>query len=234
MKFSMQKAFIEKFPDAILGLVHCKDIDNTGKVPEVRALLEKEQERIKKEFDKETLSQNPKIACWRASYASFGAKPKKYRSSVENLYRMSLDNLEIREINKIVDVYNYICLKHMLPVGGDDSDKTDGNVTLKFANGTENFVELGGTELKHPGEGEVIFTDEKDVICRRWNWRQCDKTKIEETSKEVTLQVEALSPFTVEDIQKIIDELASLVEKYCGGTTKTYVVHKDNVEVEVE
>ncbi|MDP7180199.1 MAG: phenylalanine--tRNA ligase beta subunit-related protein [Candidatus Woesearchaeota archaeon] len=230
----MDKAFLEKYPNALLGLVHCKDIDNKGKNEEIRKLIQTESERIKKEFDKETLTENPKIACWRAAYSSFGAKPRKYRSSVENLHRMVLDNLEIREINKIVDTYNYICLKHTLPVGGDDTEKTEGNVTLKIADGSERFVEMNTTEIKNPKPGEVVFCDEKDVICRRWNWRQCDKTKIDKNSKEVTLQVEALDPFTSQDIQEIIDELAELVKKFCGGTTKTYVVSKDNKEVDVE
>tara|TARA_Y100000310_G_scaffold262781_1_gene272580 strand:- start:4187 stop:4888 length:702 start_codon:yes stop_codon:yes gene_type:complete len=233
MKFCMDKAFLEKYPDALLGLVHCEGIDNSQNNPEIRKLLDSESQRIKKEFDAETLSQHQKIACWRTAYSSFGAKPRKYRSSVENLYRMVLNNLEIREINNIVDLYNYICLKHMLPVGGDDSEKTEGNVTLKLADGSERFVEMNTTEIKSPKPGEVVFCDEKDVICRRWNWRQCDKTKIDENSKNLTLQVEALPPFTKEDIEKIINELAELVVKYCQGTVKTFVVTKDNPEVEV-
>lgn len=55
------------------------------------------QERIRAHTTTETLSQLPKIATWKRAYSAFGAKPKKYRSSVESLCRMaSLHFLAIR------------------------------------------------------------------------------------------------------------------------------------------
>ena len=36
---------------------------------------------------------------------------------------MILSETELRHINKLVDIYNFISLKHMLPVGGEDTDK---------------------------------------------------------------------------------------------------------------
>ena len=69
-------------------------------------LIKEKENEIKANFEKETLSQNPKIDAWRKAYSSFGAKPKKYKCSVENLYRMILEGIELKPINKIVDIYN--------------------------------------------------------------------------------------------------------------------------------
>ena len=91
---------------------------------------------------------------------------------------MILSGIELKSINNIVDIYNYVSIKHMTPMGGDDLDKVDGNITLKFAEGTEEFKELNSDEIKNPKQGEVVYCDDKEVLCRRWNWRECDKSKM--------------------------------------------------------
>ncbi len=196
MKFKIDEKIFEKFPGLNLSLLVAKGIDNKGVNEEVMQLIREREQEIRKKYNTETLSQSPKIAEWRKAYSSFGAKPKKYKCSVESLYRMILGGVELRHINKIVDLYNYLSIKHLIPAGGDDVDKVEGDITLKFADGTEKFVPLNGTEVENPKEGEVIYQDDKDVLCRRWNWRECDKTKMMGETKNVSLVVEGLSPFT--------------------------------------
>jgi DNA/RNA-binding domain of Phe-tRNA-synthetase-like protein len=232
MKFVIDKQISEKFPDLNIGLIIVKDMDNTGVNQEVLDLIKQKEEEIKEKFDKETLSENSKIKVWREAYTSFGAKPKKYKCSVENLYRMILDDISLEHINKIVDIYNYISIKHMVPVGGDDIDKVEGDIKLRFANGTETFVQLNSDEVKNPKEGEVIYQDDKEVLCRRWNWRECDKSKMTEETKNVTLVVEGLN-VSKEEISSIINELASMVEKYCGGSVETEILNNDKNELKI-
>jgi len=232
MKFTISQEILEKFPELNIGIVIAKDIDNTGTNDEVLELLKKQQEHIKQNYEKATLSENPKVGAWRKAYSSFGAKPKKYKCSVENLYRMILDGVELKHFSKLVDIYNFISLKFLIPLGGDDIDKVDGNIVLKIAKGDEPFTELNSTEIKHPKEGEVIYIDDKEVLCRRWNWRECDKSKMTEDTKNATLVIEGLPPFTKEGIELIINELSELVKKYCGGECKTIILNKDNPEIE--
>ena len=131
-------------------------------------------------------------------------------------------------------------LKHMIPMGGDDIDNIEGgiengNIILKIAKGDEPFVELNSdpnNEPKHPKQGEVVYCDDKEVLCRRWNWRECDKSKMTEATKNVTLVVEGLAPITKEEVEAIIDELAELVSKYCGGEVQKFILDEENKEVE--
>ena len=233
MKFKINSKILEKFPDLNIGIVSAKGIDNQGKNEEIIDQISEKMKEIRANFNTGTLSQNPKIGAWRKAYSLFGAKPKKYKCSVENLYRMILDGIELRHINKVVDIYNYISIKHMIPVGGDDIDKIDGNITLKFAQGDEPFTELNSEETKNPKEGEVVYVDDKEVLCRRWNWRECDKSKMTEETKNVALVVEGLPPTTKEDIQKIIEELRDLTQKFCGGEIKTFILNSSISEVEI-
>ncbi len=233
MKFKIDSAISEKFPGLNIGVVVVKGIGNTGVNDEVMNLIREREKEIKENFNRETLSENPKINAWRKAYSSFGAKPKKYKCSVENLYRMILEGIELKHINKIVDIYNYISIKNMIPVGGDDTDKVDGSITLKIAKGDEPFKELNSDEIKNPKEGEVVYADDKEVLCRRWNWRECDKSKMTEQTKNVALVVEGLPPATKEEVEQIINELAELVKKHCGGEASTFILDKDNSEADI-
>lgn len=228
MKFIIDAEIFERFPGLKVGVVQGKNIDNRGDGDEIMRLIREREEEIRREFDSETLSQHPKIQAWRRAYSSFGAKPKKYKSSVESLYRMILKGIELRHINKVVDIYNYISLKHTVPVGGDDKAKVDGDIRLKFARGDEPFTPLGAEETESAKEGEVIYADSKEVLCRRWNWRECEKTKMMEDTKDVLLVIEGLPPVTKEEVKEIIEELSGLIREYCNGETKINILDEAN------
>lgn len=234
MKFKIDQAIFEKFPELNIGVLEIKRMDNKGKSEEVLSLLTRQQADIKSRFSKETYSENPKIKSWRDAYSLFGAKPKKYTCSVDNLYRMTLSGIELRHINKLVDIYNYISIKHIVPVGGDDIDFVDGDITLTIAKGNEIFKELNAEEIKNPEIGEVIYQDDKEVLCRRWNWRECDKSKMTEDTKNALLVIEGLPPVSEEEIKVILDDFSGLIKKYCGGEAKMHLLNKNNQEIEVK
>lgn len=233
MKFKIDAEVFERFPGLKVGIVQGKKIDNHGESDEIMRLIREKEEEIRREFDSETLSQHPKIQAWRKAYSSFGAKPKKYKSSVESLYRMVLRRIDLRHINKIVDLCNYISLRHTVPVGGDDTAKVEGDILLKFAHGDETFTPLNSEETETAKKGEVIYADSKEVLCRRWNWRECDKTKMTEDTKDVLMVVEGLPPVTKEEMQGIIEELSGFISEYCNGEAKTYILDEANQEVEI-
>lgn len=233
MKFKIDTRIFEKFPGLKIGVVTVRNIDNHGLSDEIMQLIREKEREIRVNYDTETLSQHSKINSWRGAYSSFGAKPKKYKSSVESLYRMILKGLDLRHINNIVDLYNYISMKYMIPAGGDDMAKVDGDITLKFAVGDEPFTALNSKEKETAKEGEVVYTDSKEVLCRRWNWRECDKTKMTEETKDVILVVEALPPVTKEELDEVEEDLSRFITKYCGGEIRTAILDDGKREIEV-
>lgn len=233
MKLKIDAKIFEKFPELKIGVVTARNIDNRGHSNEILRLIREKEKEIRENYDTETLSQNPRINSWREAYSSFGAKPKKYKSSVESLYRMVLKGVDLRHINKIVDLYNYISLKHMIPAGGDDRVKVDGDIILKLAAGDEPFTALNSKETETAKEGEVVYADSKEVLCRRWNWRECDKTKMTEETKDVILVIEALPPVTREELAEVEEDLCQLILKYCGGDTRKTILNEAKREIEI-
>jgi len=233
MKFRIAPEIFEKFPELNIGIVVARDIDNQGRSEEVMALIREREKEIRRTFTMDTLSQQPEIGAWRKAYSLFGAKPKKYKSSVESLYRMILKGMDLRSINKSVDIYNFVSIKHMVPVGGDDLEKAEGDITLAFARGGEPFVALNSKEVERTREGEVVYIDSKEVLCRRWNWRECEKTKMTEETRKLILVAEGLPPETAEDMEGIIQELRQLIQRHCGGEPEVFVLNQERTEIEL-
>ncbi len=231
--FRVLPEIFEAFPGLRVGTVVVKGIDNRGACPGIWRSIKGIQEEIRSRLDHENLIQHPKIQSWRRAFINFGAKPKKHRSSVENLYRMTLEGKDLRPINKIVNIYNYISLKYMIPVGGDDLAKVDGDIVLRFAKGNEVFMPLGSDEVQTARQGEVIYADQKEVLCRRWNWRESEKTKMTEQSQNVLLVSEGLPPFEVEEMEEIIKDLSQLVHEYCGGEVTGTLLSAEECECDV-
>lgn len=228
VKFQIQPGIFTIFPGLHIGVVRARGLDNRTESPQVRSTIQKVQEEIRQKFDLETLSKHPKIQSWRNAYTRFGAKPKKHRSSVENLYRMTLEGKPLRPVNRIVDIYNCASLVHMVPVGGDDLTKVSGDVQLRLARGDETFFPLGSSEEQRVREGEVVYADEREVLCRRWNWRESETTKMTERTSDVLLVSEGLPPVTGKEMGKVVKDIKEMILDHCGGEVDVTVLDAAN------
>ncbi|HBG81879.1 TPA: hypothetical protein DDW69_03495 [candidate division CPR2 bacterium] len=230
MKISISDQVLKRYPEASLGVVIIKGADNSGSNQEIQNLIKEAEAQVSKQFENLTIPDHPSLKAWRRVYKDMGAESR--RCSAEAMVRRILKGDHVSSINKLVDLYNYISLKYVLPVGGEDLDKVSGDVSLTEADGTERFVPLFGTENEPPKSGEIIYVDEsKEVLCRRWNWREADKTKLTEETINAMLVVEGIIEDDKEKVKEGTKELAFLVEKYCGGEVETYFLdsHKNEI-----
>ena len=81
-----------------------------------------------------------------------------------------------------------------------EPEKTMFAVINAYTRGAQH-PELNSEETKNPKEGEVVYIDDKEVLCRRWNWRECDKSKMTEETTNVALVVEGLPPTSKEEVE---------------------------------
>ncbi len=234
MKLMISDAVAEQFPDVKLGVIVAKGIDNSTKSDELSAALAQVVLDVRAKMGDKVLSDLPKIKDWREAYSAFGGKPKKYKCSVEALLKRVQAGEDLPCINSLVDCYNIVSIRHLLPVGGDDLDHVSGDIVLGIADGTEEFIQLGSSEVDHPKEGEVVYKDDTGVLCRRWNWREGERTKMSESTVNSTLVLEGLKSTSREDIEIAAAELKMLVEKYCGGSLDVFYLDKDCREVEIK
>ncbi|HQF91939.1 MAG TPA: phenylalanine--tRNA ligase beta subunit-related protein [Synergistaceae bacterium] len=231
MRFSIDPSVFELFPEVGLGVVQARHVDNSRDDPEVVEILRRAERDLPRIFGEGPVADHPRVSVWREAYRKFGAKPKATPSSVENLVRRVLGGELLRPVNNLVSLYNAVSLTHLLPVGGEDRDRLSGDVRLTRAGPAEPpVILLGEKDPRSPHEGEVIYTDDIGALCRRWNWKEADRTKLTPETKNVILVIESLPPLPPDALPKAADDLAALVERHLGGTVSTLLLHRGNPE----
>ncbi|MGY3334848.1 DNA/RNA-binding domain of Phe-tRNA-synthetase-like protein [Streptomyces filamentosus] len=187
------------------------------------ALLDEAAARLAARLDGRTPDQDPHVAAWRAAYTAFGAKPSRTRNSAEALARRALADGGLPRINRLVDAYNAISVAHLIPVGGEDLNRIEGGMRLVRATGEEDFVTVAGGEetVEHPEPGEIVWCDERGVTCRRWNWRQGPRTRIDDDTTDALFLLESLAPMTRGELLAAGEELAEALLKVSPGARIT-------------
>jgi len=147
------------------------------------------------------------VARWRDAYRAFGAKPQRTRNSLAALLRRVPDGLP--RVNRLTDLYNAVSVLHEVPVGGEDLARYAGPARLVRATGTEPFATTadGQAVTEHPDPGEVAWTDDAGVTCRRWNWRQCARTQLTAATTRAPFIVDALGPDALSTATAAADDL---------------------------
>jgi len=220
------------FPDVVLGVIVAREIDNTRESEDILASLREEEARVQEMFASQPIPDHPHIAPWREAYRKFGAKPKDHPSSIENLVRRVAKGHALPRINPLVDLYNTISLRFLLPAGGEDLDRTQGDIQLTVAGEGEAPVKLlGEPEARPPYPGEVIYKDELGAICRRWNWKEADRTKLTPQTRRAVLVLEGLPPVGVNEIKEATEALAEMIHMHCGGLILHAVLGHDHPEI---
>lgn len=150
----------------------------------------------------------PHVVSWQEAYRAFGAKPQRTASSVEALWKRAAGP-GLPRVNWLVDVYNAISVAHVLPVGGEDLAHYRGLIRLVRATGAERFDTMkdGQPADDPPLPGEVVWADDLGVTCRRWNWRQCTRTRLTETSTTALFLLERLAPLSLDALEAAGDAL---------------------------
>ena len=192
------------------------------------ALLKAQVETVKARFASEPLSSHPHISSWRAAFSSFGVKPTQYRCAVEAMLRHVLKKGAVPHINKLVDICNYVSMKHVLPEAAYDLSSVSGPIEVRFAKGDEPFLPLYGKEVEYPKPGEVVYTDDEGALSRRWTWRQADRAKSTLKTRDALLTAEGVNDIEHAAVEAAMEELVSLVREHCGGEVSWSMVDRDH------
>jgi DNA/RNA-binding domain of Phe-tRNA-synthetase-like protein len=140
------------------------------------------------------------LEAWRTAYRAFGAKPQRTPSSVDALLMRLGKDGHLPTINAVVDLYNAISVRYAIPVGGENIAAYVGTPRLTRASGAESFdtMKEGQSVAEAVPAGEVVWTDDRRVTCRRWNWRQGIRTRIDLQTRRAWFVLERLDPMPLD------------------------------------
>ena len=218
MKVTVENEFWELFPQAQIGIMVAKGLDNSvdeSKDLNFKSLLDKGSKRAEDFISDEPFTQNEVIQEWRQAFTKFKTK-KGARSSIEALLKRVSQGREFNPINPLVDIYNSVSLSYAVPCGGEDIDKIEGGLHLAKAQGGEPFFPLGAETDAPALPEEIIYHDDEGAVCRCLNWREAKRTMLTEETRDAVLVIEAVNEEQAKRAQAAMQELQYLVEDYFG------------------
>lgn len=216
---SVDADVFELRPDYRVALIAVDGIEPGPGDDASEALLASAERDVRATMGDASPDSLPRVAAWRDAYRAFGAKPQRTRNSLEALLRRVPGGLP--RINRLTDIYNAISIAHQIPIGGEDLAAYVGGARLKRSNGSDPFdtVADGNVVIEYPESGEVIWCDDTGVTCRRWNWRQCRRTQLNDETRAALFILDGLDPLSTEELQAAADELAGHVSRLGPNVT---------------
>jgi DNA/RNA-binding domain of Phe-tRNA-synthetase-like protein len=235
MKFIIEYDIFRIFPDLRIGIVMGRGLRIRKRIKELENLIEDNRKKLLERMENKKLTDFTNIKSWRETYRQMGLNHKKYRPTVEALVRRVINGHNFPVINTAVNAYLAVELLTMLPIGGYDLAVVDGDISLRVSRGGELFEPLGGGDMEFTVPDEVVYSDNKTILTRHWNYRDCDGAKITENSAAIILSSEAvLKDISTRDLIETLYKIVEYESAFCQGTYSTFILDNINPEVELK
>ncbi len=219
----VDKQIFEKFPSFRRGIVIARKMDNRGSSSHLESLLN--EALANAAADPIDLTADPRAAVWSHTYRELGCNPKKFPPAhLALLKRIQKPGAALPFINKAVAIMNDNSIRSVLPVGGDDVLRAGEILELRFADGGERFTPLNDPQRsEHPDPGEIIYVvaETREVMCRRWNWRNGFQTRITEDTQAMVMNIDGLGEDSEKRAIAVRDRVARMLEQYCNAAVET-------------
>lgn len=224
MKVSIENKIIEKYPKYKMGLI---------KVSVKGKKLEKIKELTK--FEKTIANQESVSKEWLEIFSDMHASERRL-PSVVSLWNIIEQFGELKSINYFVDIYNFISVKHGIPMGGYDIRKLPfEELKLQYAiQGGIKFepMGLGGQLEKIKDSAEICYYCGDVPVCRYWNHKDSEITKIDEDTSEALIMFDMLGE--LDELENAINEFIEIVNETSEvQKIKTEVLSREKLECEI-
>lgn len=220
MKFKVSDDFFEKVPNAYFGVIIVKGFDNTKQNDKISKMLQENMKSALENLKDVKVKEENYILPYREAFKAIDINPNKYMCSIEALLTRISKGKDLPSINPIVDFGNALSVKYKLPIGLHDIDNFKGDIEIRKGKETDTFIPFGGGEIEHPEENEYVYVSGNEVKTRKWTWRQGEKSKITENSKNLFIPIDGFSDINKDDVKKLQKEMIKFL--------------KDNYDVEIE
>ena len=224
---------LPRFPAYRVALVVAEGLAlETARPPELAALIAGVEAEVGEAWGERPSGEIPEIRAWREAYKGFGVKKTSYRSSVERLIRSIQRGRGLPGVNTLVDAYNAVSARHLMPVGADDLDRLTGPLAFRYARPGDRFTALGDESATDdpPKQGEVVYADAEKVLCRRWNWYQDARSATSLGTRRAAITVQHLGGGAA--LESAVEELCDWLDRFCGARCAWQIADKERPTAE--
>lgn len=211
MIFSVSSDIWALFPGMLLVVAKVDKLDNAGPNPLLYDELIKTGENTRANWGYDDLKLHPFIAAWRDNLRRVGVNPGDFPCAIESLCRQVLKGRQLPDINPVVNFYNMLSVRNVVPVGGWSVD-ADNEIQLRLTEAGEPFTALGKNEPELVAAGEIAYATENRLVTRHFVWRQAEHAKITPETKNVFLIAEILAEAGRDIAERVEQEFRTELE----------------------
>ena len=214
--FTIDASFKQKYPSVVVGIAVIKGV----KITKEDSLLKKEIKEFisfQQGLTTKEIGEYPEIKSYRRIYRETGVDWHSRRPSPEALLRRLTQGKGLYTINTCVDAYNLIVMKNRISAGAFNLDKIKFPAVLRLAKKGDKITLLGDNQPTFYKPGEVAYFDQKEGFNMDFNYRDAERTKIDENTKNLWINVEGVYDITRDQVEKSLKEVLKIIQRYCGG-----------------
>jgi len=171
---------------------------------------------------------HPNILPWVERMKAVGAPRKKFPSSIEALLRRAGKGGNPPRIEPLVDFYNTISLRYIVPAGGFDIDGLQQGLTLRLSRDGDTFEAMGEDEAVRIPEGEVSYADGSVVVTRHFVWKQSRRALLTADSRNVFFVSEVLGELPLEVAREVRQAFADGLRRCFNVEAQTDILDSRN------
>lgn len=215
------EVFRKLHPQFQVGLILITDLQPCRQLKEAKELLDETTQLTRLLFHKTTTKNHHLISPWTAAQREFGRAAKHYHTSVERLLKRVLRKKSVATKDTVTTLVNYLALRNIVPIGVDDFDTLEGQLTFAIAKGGEKATRT--TRVK---KGAFYYHDDVGVLGTKLDhWKAKDSSVLPETTS-VLIHIDALPPVTKKQLTALVKETGTLIQSFCGGKVKSVILDK--------
>lgn len=228
MKFVIDTSVFDVLPNLVICLPLIRGFDNTKGKGESLTFLRQAETDLKASMTPQAFWKDVRVTAYLDAFTKFGTDPEVRRPAHVALAKRVLEGGQLPDINPIVNIYNAISIKYLTPFGGENLDVLRGDFRLFVAKGGEVWFPIGGNTPKPALTGELVWGDDVDLSTRALNWRQCDRTKMTDSTVNGFFVMDGFDGVNKDVMEEAAGEFADVIVKLCGGNVKIYWMNRLN------
>lgn len=205
------------FPGLHVAVAVARGLDNSTTNPAIEAVWRAAWQAAAAEGAPYGNAQShPRVKPWRERFTAMGISGKQYPSSIEALLRRALKGGEPFSINPLVDWYNSLSLRHVVPAGAFDLAAIAGPLEVRLTRPGDTFTALDSDAPEALPSGEVAYTDGTTVVTRHFVWRQSRAGLVTPQTSSALLLSEVLGEVGPAVADAVLADFLAGVRDYFG------------------
>jgi DNA/RNA-binding domain of Phe-tRNA-synthetase-like protein len=230
-QFRVEPAIFARFPGLRLAMVAAHGADNHTARPAVaESWCAAWADAARMAAGYGNAQSLPRVRPWREAFRAMGVSSKEFPSSIEAMLRRALKGGAPFEINPLVDFYNGVSLRHIVPVGGFDLDQLHGPLELRLTRDGDRFTALREEAPLAVPPGEVAYADRPTILTRHFVWRQARSGLITPSTRSVFLVSEVLGDVGGDVAEAVLDDLRTGLRAHFDATPCAFLLHERHAD----